>query len=225
MSRAFERMPIARNTGTEGRSGEPRDGRRPVDQDNSYDAVVERLWAGDPDAADWLFHHFAGRLIGLAYRRLDRHLRPKMDAEDVVQSVFKSFFGRLQTGHFEAADWDGLWGLLVIITLRKCGKKLRHFGGPAHDVRREVALPDDGEEHPDWKAIAREPTPEEAAVLAETVAQVLGALTEGERPILELRLQGFTAPEIGERLGRSEHTVNWVLKRVRKRLQHLQDSQ
>ena len=78
--------------------------------------------------------------------------------------------------------------MLTVITLRKCGKKIRHFGGPAHDVRREVALPDDSDEQPDWEAIAREPTPDEAAVLAETVAQVLGALTEGERPILELRL-------------------------------------
>lgn len=193
-------------------------------EDRSYDVLVARLRAGDPEAADWLFHHFAGRLVGLAYRRLDRHLRPKVDAEDVVQSVFKSFFGRLQAGRFEAADWDGLWGLLVIITLRKCGKKLRHFGGPARDVRREVALPNDGEAPAAWEAVAREPTPDEAAVLAETVAQTLAALTEEERPILELRLQGFTAPEIGERLGRSEHTVNWVLKRVRKRLQHLQES-
>jgi hypothetical protein len=43
---------------------------------------------------------------------------------------------------------------------------------------------------------AREPQPDEAAVLAETVGQFLDGLEDRERPIVELRLQGYTAAEI-----------------------------
>jgi RNA polymerase sigma-70 factor (ECF subfamily) len=53
----------------------------------------------------------------------------------------------------------------------------------------------------------REPTPLEAAVLSETVGQLLAGLDEEERPVLELSLQGYTTREISERLGRAERTV------------------
>jgi hypothetical protein len=34
-----------------------------------------------------------------------------------------SFFARLGRGRLEFDGWEQLWGLLVVITLRKCGKQ------------------------------------------------------------------------------------------------------
>jgi DNA-directed RNA polymerase specialized sigma24 family protein len=48
----------------------------------------------DEQAARENFDRFARRLIGLARTRLDRRIRQKIDPEDVVQSVFRSFFTR-----------------------------------------------------------------------------------------------------------------------------------
>jgi RNA polymerase sigma-70 factor (ECF subfamily) len=194
--------------------------------EQSFDDLMTRLRAGDQDAAAELFRRFAGRLIGLARSHLDRRLQTKVDPEDVVQSVFKSFFPRVAAGQFELENWDSLWSLLVVITLHKCGHKREMFHAALRDVRREVAPPrPDEDSAARWEAIARDPTPSEAASLAETVEQVMRGLKDNEQQILELRLQGFTAAEIAAQVGRSEYTVNWVLKRIRKRLKHLREEE
>jgi RNA polymerase sigma-70 factor (ECF subfamily) len=193
-----------------------------MSENRSFDELMARLRAGDEGAASQIFQEFASQLIGLARQHLDSRLRQKLDAEDVVQSVFKSFFIRHGQGQFELENWDSLWGLLVRITLRKCSHKKRAYYGPHRDVRREaVRSPADDGSGLEWQGVAREPRPDEAAVLAEIVGQFLSELGDRERPIVELRLQGYTAPEISARVGRTEHTVQGILKRVRKRLRPL----
>src|SRR5688572_29173622 len=144
-----------------------------MSRDPSFAALMERLRRGDPEAAQRIFRHFARRLIGLARERLGPRVRQKVDPEDVLQSVFRSFFTRHADGQYDLEGWDSLWSLLTVITLRKCGYRTRHFRAARRDVQREVA-PGAGEA-PDapWEAIAREPTPDEAAMLAETVEQML----------------------------------------------------
>jgi RNA polymerase sigma-70 factor (ECF subfamily) len=193
-----------------------------MSRDPSFDDVMDRLRAGDQEAAREIFQRFAGRLIGLAYERLDRLVRTKVDPEDVVQSVFKSFFIRYIEGRFDLGDWDSLWGLLVCITLRKCGREIKHFHGPHHDVRRELSVAE-GEAIGGWDVLAREPTPAEAVMLADTVEQFLRDLAPRERRVLELRLQGCTVPEISAEVDRTEHTVEGILRKIRKRLRQLQD--
>jgi RNA polymerase sigma-70 factor (ECF subfamily) len=192
--------------------------------DSSFDELMARLRCADQDAARDVFHRFADRLIGLAHRRLGRKVLPKVGAEDVVNSVFKSFFLRYAEGQFALGDWDNLWGLLVTITLRKCWRQAKRFHGPCHDVGREVGPPPEGDTADGgWESLSREPTPEEAAVLAEAVEQLLGGLAERERQVCELRLQGYTVPEIGERVGRTEFTVEGILKKIRGHLRRLRD--
>jgi RNA polymerase sigma-70 factor (ECF subfamily) len=164
---------------------------------------------------------FTRRLIGLARGHLDARLQHKIDPEDVVQSAFKSFFLRYGEGALGAEGWDGLWGLLTLITLRKCADRVRHLRAERRDISREAASPAEGAE-PWREAISREPSPEEAAVLAETVEQVLRGLDEKERPIFELSLQGYSAQEISESLGRAERSVRRLRERLRRQLERLQ---
>ncbi len=150
-------------------------------------------------------------------------IRRKVDAEEVVQSAFRSFFVRQAHGQFELRDWDSLWSLLVMITLRKCGRQVRRFRGPRRDVRKEVqaAVPDTSDSG--WEAIAREPLPDEAAALAELVESIMRGLNDRERQVLELRLQGCSVPEISAQVGRTEYTIEGILKQIRKHLKHLRD--
>jgi RNA polymerase sigma-70 factor, ECF subfamily len=187
--------------------------------DPGFDALMDRLRHGDPAAAEEVFRRFARRLIGLARQRLDARVRQKVDPEDVLQSALKSFFVRHAAGEYDLEGWDSLWSLLTVITLRKCGYRARHFRTAGRDVAREVAPPEDSAT--DWQAVAREPTPEEAAVLAETVEQLLRGLDEDGRRVAELSLQGYTVPEISARLGRAERTVYRLLERLKGRLQRL----
>jgi DNA-directed RNA polymerase specialized sigma24 family protein len=73
----------------------------------------------------------------------------------------------------------------------------------------------------DWRAVAREPTPPEAAVLAETVENVLRGLDRQDRDIVTLHLQGYTLAEISRHVGRGQRTVQRRIELVRRRLRRL----
>jgi RNA polymerase sigma-70 factor (ECF subfamily) len=193
--------------------------------DNSFAHLMAQLRSGEDAAARAVFERFAGRLVALARRRFNRVLARKVDPEDVVQSAYKSFFVRQREGKLEVGGWDGLWNLLTLITLRKCADRAEYFLADRRDAGREVTALD-GEEGPDlWMcALDREPRPEEAVILSETVEQLFRGLSAHERPILELSLQGYTASEISVQLGRAERSVRRLREQVRKRLERLQEA-
>jgi RNA polymerase sigma-70 factor (ECF subfamily) len=184
----------------------------------SFAAFLAGLKANEADAARELFQRFAGRLVALAGQRFAPGLRHKVDPEDVVQSAFKSFFLRYGPDNLDLGGWEGLWGLLTQITVRKCAERVAYLRAACRDAGREVA-PAEGA--PWWDALGREPTPLEAAELAETVERLFAALDADERPVLELSLQGYTTREISDRLGRAERTVRLLREGVRRRLERM----
>jgi RNA polymerase sigma factor (sigma-70 family) len=189
---------------------------------DSFPDFLARLRAQDGTAARDLFERFARALVGMARGRFAPGLRHKVDPEDVVQSAYKSFFARYGDGNLEVGGWNGLWGLLTLITLRKCAERVEYLRAACRDVGREAntnAGPD-GAVWPD--PAGREPTPYEAALLTETVDRLLDSMDESERPVIELSLQGFSTLEISEQLNRSERTVRRIRERVRRRLEEEQ---
>ncbi len=199
-----------------------------MSQHDSFPELMDRLRSGEDDAAREVFARFAARLVGLARRNLDGRLAVKVDPEDVVQSAYKSFFVRQREGTLEVGNWDGLWGVLTLITLRKCADRAAYYRAGKRDVMREVpgGADDDGPGIAAEIALDREPMPEEAAVLAETVEALFRAVDDpDERAILELSLQGFTAIEISETLGRAERSVRRLRERIRKRLERMRDDE
>jgi RNA polymerase sigma-70 factor (ECF subfamily) len=188
---------------------------------NSFAEFLARLHNQDDAAAQELFGRFAHQLIALALRHIDAGLRHKVDPEDVVQSAYKSFFVRYGAGNLDVVNWNSLWGLLTLITVRKCAERVAYHRAECRDAAREVS-PRGDEAVPWLEPFGREPTPLEAAVLSETVEQLFAGLDEEERPILELSLQGYTTREISERLGRAERTVRLLREGVRHRLERMQ---
>ena len=189
---------------------------------DSFADFLKRLQARDDTAARELFARFTHQLIALALRHIDGTLRHKVEAEDVVQSTFKSFFFRYGGGNLDVVNWNSLWGLLTLITMRKCAERAAFHRAERRDAAREVAPPRDDAAKGWPEPFSREPTPLEAAVLTEMVTQLLASVDEEERPILELSLQGYTTREIAERLGRAERTVRLLREGVRHRLERMQ---
>lgn len=184
---------------------------------DSFDALLAQLHAGNDEAAARIFHRFADQLMTLARSQLQQGLQRKVDPEDVVQSVFRSFFRRQQAGQFDLENWDSLWGILTVMTLHKCGHLREYFQAARRDVRREEqgmaqVLQELG------RICAREPTPAEAASLTDLLESVLHDFDERERLIITLHLQGYSQVEICEEVGRAERTVRRTIARVRKRL-------
>jgi RNA polymerase sigma-70 factor (ECF subfamily) len=187
---------------------------------DSFVQLMTRLKQGDQAAASEVFGRFVRRLLGLASNQFDSWLRLKVDVEGVVQSAFKSFFVGHDEGRFEGlADWNSLWGLLTVITIRKCYRRHEYLRADCRDPGREVAPPRAGErEESWWEAMDREPTPLEAAMLSEMVERLLGGLAPPERAIVELSLEGYTTAEIADQLRRSQRTVRRVRERIKARL-------
>jgi RNA polymerase sigma-70 factor (ECF subfamily) len=183
------------------------------------DEPVPDMKPEEGNASRAAFERFTRRLIGLARTHLDARLRHRVDPEDVVQSAYKSFFLRYGEGALAAEGWDGLWGLLTVITLRKCADRVRYHRAERRDISRETQSTEGAEP---WRdAVGREPTPEQAVVLAETVAHLLGDLDGDERPIIELSLQGYSTQEISDQLGRAARSVRRLRERVRSQLERL----
>jgi len=194
-----------------------------MSQPDSFDDVIGQVRDGDEDAAAEVFNRFADRLIFLARIRLDKRLRRKVDPEDVMQSVFRTFFVRQRKGQFKLDDWDSLWSLLVRITVRKCGRRVAAFHADCRDVNREASsMFADQESRRQWEAMAREPTPQEAASLTETLEHPLQDLDQRRQQMLVLRLQGYTVQEISEKVGCTQRTVHRLLEKARKSLQRLE---
>lgn len=188
--------------------------------DSSFPDRQSSLSGQTDGGADEVFDRFARRLVGLARSRLDRKVRQKIDPEDVVQSVFRSFFSRHAQGQFQINDWDDMWHILVVITIRKCGRKAERFHAARRDVDREVSISQGNND--DWQprdVVDREPTPDEVACLIETVEQLMSGANPVEREIILMRLQGHGHLEISEQIGNiSERKVYRVLAQARKRL-------
>lgn len=186
--------------------------------ESSVELVLRRLSEGDASAACELFQRYSGQLIALAQKRLNWRLRRKLDPEDVVQSAFQSFFRLHSEGETHFENWGALWGLLSLITLRKCGRKLEYFRAVCRDVNLEssqVLNPQSlTDSRADWEAIADDPTPAQAAILTETLQDVLSECTTQERRVVKLCLQGYTVAEISAEVGRSERTVQRIMERL-----------
>jgi RNA polymerase sigma-70 factor (ECF subfamily) len=189
----------------------------------SFAEIMARLRAGDQAAASEVFRRFVDKLVRLAKRQFNAVMRRRVDPEDVVQSAYKSFFLRYGAGKLAVHDWGNLWGLLTVITLRKCYDQVEHHKADRRNVQRDATPPGSSDTGSWWDAVDREPTPEEAAVLGEMVEQLLRDSPESERPVIELSLQGYTAREISQRIGRAERSVRRLREQVRKRLENFRE--
>jgi RNA polymerase sigma factor (sigma-70 family) len=160
------------------------------------------------------FDRYRLRLIGLARIHLGSRLRRKVDPEDVVQSAYKSLLIRYGNSVASLDGWDRLWGLWTLITIRKCADRAHYHQADCRNLQREA------DSASLWREIAgREPTPDEAAVLAETVEELLSGLRADERTIVQLSLQGYSTQEISEQIGRAERTVRRLREQVRTQLE------
>lgn len=167
--------------------------------------LLARFAEDDSTAAEELFARYAQRLAALARTRLSRRLAARIDADDVVQSAYRSFFTLAAGGGIVLQESGDLWRLLVRITLRKVYRSARRHRAERRSVEREEAWPDEA------ALCSREPTPAQAAALTDELRAVLAPLGPVQRRIIELRLQGNDIDPIAIEVRRSPRTVRRVL--------------
>src|SRR5262249_28438645 len=202
------------------------DRERPMsDERGSISVWIDRLKAGEGDAAAALWERYFTRLVALARTRLPGVPYREDVAEDVAVSVFHSFFRRAGEGGFRQLDDRGdLWQLLAVLTTRKAVSARRRERAAKRGAGQVVAASDLGA-GPDEEAVAlfgnlpaAEPTPEEVVAAVEEGHRLLDLLGNEElRQVARDRLEGYTNEEIADRRSISLATVERKLMRVRTR--------
>jgi len=176
--------------------------------------LVERWRHGDQQAAQVLLDRYVDRLVALSRRRISQRLAPRIDPEDVVQSVFRTFFHRAREGEFRIAEQDDLCKLLMRITVRKTLRKVAFHVADKRDPSQELGQGWDSHD-PLQEVLAREPTSEEVVSFLDQMEHFYKKLRADERQILEMRLQGFSNDDIARKLNIYDRKIRRVFERIR----------
>lgn len=188
--------------------------------DNGSAVLLSRVREGDQAAANEIFARYVHRLTSLARRRLSGKLARKVDADDIVQSVFRSFFIRAQDGQYQADRPGSLWRLLAAITVHKVLKQAERHAAAKRSLEAEQSFDSAGSFHGlPPERLCNEPTPSEALALSEELETLLTTLRPLHRQMIELRLQGCTVEEIAAETSRAERQVRRVLGKARELLE------
>jgi DNA-directed RNA polymerase specialized sigma24 family protein len=187
-------------------------GATPMSSEGSVTRWIDRLQAGDEEAARQLWDRYFHQLVGLARKKL-KNAPFRSAEEDVALSAFHSFCRGARHGQFpKLADRDNLWGLLITITSRKAWHWIEHetrqkrYPGP---VDADVG-----------QLVDREPDPAFALQVAEEFQRLLDRLGD---PVLQSialwKMEGYTNKEIAARLSQTrragERTVERKLELIR----------
>lgn len=180
--------------------------------------LMERFRSGDQAAAAQLFQRYVAKLVALAQRRLSVHLGRRIDAEDVVQSAFRSFFDGTRNGRFQIESGEDLWQLLAVMTVTKLKKQIEFHTAQKRNIQLERS-PSSGEAGASFsEKQAPEPSVEDSLALVEQIEQIASQLGVDQQRIFALRLEGHQLGEIAASLGFSERTVSRVLDKIKRLL-------
>jgi RNA polymerase sigma-70 factor (ECF subfamily) len=183
-----------------------------MDDADSLTDLVQRCRDGDREAFDRLFALYARRLARVAENHLSRKLAARVGPDDIVQSVFRTFFRRSTQGDLQINDSAHLWHLLVRMTLLKVKTKWRFHTAGERSLAREVAGDDA------WLAgiSGRDPGPEEAAVAVDLMEALVNGLDPLHAEVLALLVRGHSVAEVAQKLKKTRQSIY----RIRALLEH-----
>ncbi len=184
------------------------------DESVSDRSLVRRLRGGHSDASTRLYLRYAGRIHALAVSQSSPDLAVRVDPEDIVQSVFRTFFRRAAQGHYTVPDGEEIWKLLLVISLNK----VRSAGAYHRAAKRDVRKTTRGEAFD--RAIESKPGRDDDAmtILRMVIEDLLEELPAPHRLMIEMRIEGHEVSEIGEKVGRAKRSVERVLQDFRTHL-------
>lgn len=193
---------------------------RPPDEPTASDhSLLRRFRQGDEGAATALYIRYAKRLEALARAQTGQQLATRFEPEDVVQSVFRTFFRRAVDSGYEVPAGDELWQLLLVLALNKIRSLAAYHHAQKRDVGRTSAPPADQT----WSPEAKQGEDLAYQSLRLVVEELVAALPAPQDRIVELRIEGHEVQEIANQVGRSNRTVERTLQQFRKQLAKLID--
>lgn len=176
--------------------------------------LLERFRHGDGAAAAAIYERYAGRLRIVTEARRDRDLACRLDADDILQTAFCSFFRRAAEGSYRVSADEELWSLLVSITLNK----LRSAGDYHRARKRDSRATTSASAALAATADVRTQDARALAELRWLIAEILEPLPDAQQRMIHLRIEGHEVGEIADQTGRSKRTVERNLQEFRQAL-------
>jgi RNA polymerase sigma-70 factor (ECF subfamily) len=180
---------------------------------HSSDAsLLSGVRAGEDDAASELYRRYAPRLIALARKRWPALLAGRVDPDDIIQSVFRTFFNHTREGLYHVAEGSDLWCLLAVIAVNKIRVQQTRQFAAKRDVRRTQSG-----DAAEWNDVLGSSDDTQMNLV---VDELLESLPTEHRRVVEMRLEGYEVATVAKRIGRSKRTVERLLHECRERLQN-----
>jgi RNA polymerase sigma-70 factor, ECF subfamily len=175
---------------------------------------LEHVLSGDPDHEREVVDRYTLGLLEVARRQLPDRIRRRVDPEDIVQSVYRSFFRRLDKGEFAFEESHDVWRLLAVMTFRKSRNQVKHHRRLQRDAFRETSYRPSSDSGPTHELVDPAPDASDVAMMVEHLEQLLAGLPERHHRLVSLRLEGLSTSEIARETGVSKRTVLRVLARL-----------
>ena len=153
---------------------------------------------------------YTEQLVRLASANIHPALLRRFDGEDVVQSVFRTFFRRQNAGQFTFDHSGQLLSLLVELTLRKTRSQARRHLAEKRKATAEGMMP---ESH----VASQAPTAEDALAMWEEVDRVLDGLPDEAAKIISLAMEGHSRSDIAKEMNLSRQTIHRILGLIQER--------
>ena len=186
----------------------------PPNGEASDRSLLRRVRTGSQDAATQLYLRYAKRLQALSRKKCSPDLAARVDSEDIVQSVFRTFFRRVQKGEYDVPDGEELWKLFLVIGLNK----IQTAGTFHRAAKRDVRASASGDLLDQVEGVVEESDATSMSILQMSIDEVLGELSPSHRDIIQLRIDGHEVAAIAEQLGRSKRSVERILQGFREQL-------
>ena len=181
------------------------------------ETLLQQVRQGNQDAATQLYTRYVDRLRALAEAKCSANLARRLDAEDIVQSVFRLFFQGVRQGFYDVPAGEDLWKLLLVMALNKIRAKGAYHKAAKRDVRLTASV--DTSDASVENHLKRSQQPQ--AFMEVVVKEALETLDPRQREMVELRVQGHDIAEIADKTGRSKRTVERNLQEVRNKLRNM----
>jgi RNA polymerase sigma-70 factor (ECF subfamily) len=190
-----------------------------MSQAHSFADFLRRIRRGDEQAAVDLVRRYEPLIrrevrLGISDSRLNR----AFDSVDVCQSVLASFFVRAATGQYDLESPEELVKLLMTMARNKLASLARREHRLRRDARRVAATQPEVLD----QVVDSGVSPSEIVLRRELVDRMRAELTDDERQIADLRVEGMDWEEVAERLGGSAQARRMQLARgIERAAEHL----
>src|SRR5437667_7146535 len=174
-----------------------------MSEERSFHELIERVRAGDQDAATELVRRYEPAIRRAVRIRLaDARLARAFDSMDICQSVMASFFVRAALGQYELDAPEHLLKLLATMARHKLADQVDKERAECRDNRRVEEGSADTRE-----VVASATSPSRQAAARELLEEVQRRLSPEERRLVEMRNQGLEWTAIAAELGGSPEAL------------------